>query len=243
MWQGGEGQRGPGAEIDGPLCPPLRPRPGALCAGAEETCWVLFPFLGAQGERRGVRGPLIRAGRAGQPECRGIIATCSAISLGCRGRGRPRPPRPAGPAAGSPPARPVPGRPVPPPRSSPGRCRPRRRGRASAVRVPPSSAAGAEAAPGEGRTPAEPRLARPRRQQRPEAPGTLPRRPAGLPGRGAGAPKDVCSGAVSEPPGQTQPGGSVCLPPRPAMPTVSFPCPPHACLSTGPPPRAEDQVL
>ncbi|XP_010563318.1 PREDICTED: homeobox protein Nkx-2.3 [Haliaeetus leucocephalus] len=65
----------------------------------------------------------------------------------------------------------------------------------------------------------------------------------GLPGRGAGAPKDVCSGAVSEPPRWTQPGGSVCLPPRPAMPTVSSPCPPRACRSTGPPPRAEDQVL
>lgn len=40
---------------------------------------------------RGVRGPLIRAGRAGQPECRGIIATRSTIPLGCRGRGRTRP--------------------------------------------------------------------------------------------------------------------------------------------------------
>uniref|UniRef100_A0A8C6ZCA1 NK2 homeobox 3 n=1 Tax=Nothoprocta perdicaria TaxID=30464 RepID=A0A8C6ZCA1_NOTPE len=44
-YNGFPGQRGPGAEIDGLLCPPLRPRPGALCAGAAETCWVLFPFL------------------------------------------------------------------------------------------------------------------------------------------------------------------------------------------------------
>lgn len=146
MWQGGEGQRGPGAEIDGPLCPPLRPRPGALCAGAAETCWVLFPILGAQGKRRGVRGPLIRASRAGQPECRGIIATCSAISLDCRGRGRPRPPSPAGPAAGSPVARPVPARRVPlsPPRRSRGGLA------ASAVRVPPGPEPRRE-----GRTPAE----------------------------------------------------------------------------------------
>lgn len=145
MWQGGEGQRGPGAEIDGPLCPPLRPRPGALCAGAAETCWVLFPILGAQGKRRGVRGPLIRASRAGQPECRVIIATCSAISLDRRGRGRPRPPSPTGPAAGSPVACPVPGRPVPP---SPRRSRGGGGRAAAAVRGLPSPAAGAGAAPG-----------------------------------------------------------------------------------------------
>lgn len=190
MWQGGEGQRGPGAEIDGPLCPPLRPRPGALCAGAAETCWVLFPILGAQRKRRGVRGPLIRAGRAGQPECWGIIATCSAISLDCRGRGRPRPPSPTGPAAGSPAARPVPGRPVPlsPPRRSRGGGGPA----SAAVPLPCGSCRGpprGRSRAGEGRTPAEPRLGHPGRQRGPKALGALPCRPAHLSGRDAGAPK------------------------------------------------------
>lgn len=190
MWQGGEGQRGPGAEIDGPLCPPLRPGPGALCAGAAETCWVLFPILGAQGKRRGVRGPLIRAGRAGQPECRGIIATCSAISLDCRGRGRPRPPSPAGPAAGSPVSRPVPGRPVPlsPLRRSRGGGGPA----AAAVPLPCGSCRAPE--PRRGGPDMQSGWAAPavwgtRGQGGPNAPGALPCRPAHPPGRDAGSPK------------------------------------------------------
>lgn len=104
-----------------------------------------------------------------------------------------------------------------------GRSRSRRRGRAPAVRVPPSAAAGTGAAPGAGWTPAELCLARPGWQRRPEARRALSHRPACLLGRNTRASEDVCSRIFSEPPGRTQPKGSVCLPPRPAMPTVSSP--------------------
>lgn len=226
MWQGGEGQRGPDAEIDGPLCPPLRPRPGALCARSAETCWVLFPFLGARRERRGVRGPLIRAGRAEQPECRGIIATCSAISPSCRGRGQPRPPE----SQDRPPGHPQPGPPRPaaaePSRQSPSR----RHRRASAVRVLASATAGAREALGEGRTPAELRLAAVGQPWRAVAAAALAASPR-PPCHDSGAPEDVSIRAFLELLGQRQLGGSVCLPPSPCNVHCALPLPsPHRSL-------------
>lgn len=242
MWQGGKGQRGPGAEIDGPLCPPLRPRPGALCAGAAETCWVLFPFLGAQEERRGVRGPLIRAGRAGQPECRGIIATCSAISLGCRGRRRPRPPSPAGPAAVSHPSSPVPGRPS------------RRRGALGAVPILPPRPCLCRTGTAESR-----------RRDRSRTRGGLDTRgalsgPPRVAAETGGAESPLAPSCVSPWPqhysfrrclqrdllgaaGMDAAQGLSMPPPSSSDAHRVLPCPPHVCRAMVPPSRAEKQVL